>query len=270
MEICLSKRLKSLRQERGITQEELAEFLKISSQAVSKWERNEGYPDISLLPKIAGYFHTTVDDILGVDQIVKQERIDAITEEYNKLRRHIPLDADYKLDEGIELIRNALKEIPGDFFFEQLLAADLTYKGQKLTDKIQKQKMFEEAIILCEDILSRSTEDRWRDCAHQILLVIYSETGNTENALKLAYQLPGPRGTRDNMLTYILKGEALIERYKLNAVVYYQLFSECIIKMQELNVKYDDMLNRRELTVWGIPFIEYIRAVNQIINRQKF
>ena len=119
MEIQLSKRLKLLRQKNNKTQDELALFLGISSQAVSKWERNEGFPDITLLPKIAGYFHISVDELLGVDEIAKQDRIDEITKEYNRIRRHEPLDPNYKLDEGIELIRNALLELPAVFFFEQ-------------------------------------------------------------------------------------------------------------------------------------------------------
>ncbi len=138
MEIQISKALKSLRQKNEKTQDELAAFLGITSQAVSKWERNEGYPDITLLPKIAGYFHVSVDELLGVDEIAKQTRIDEITSEYNRIRHHIPLDPNYRLDEGIELIRNALKEMPGEFFFEQLLAADLSWKGKNLSDDAEK------------------------------------------------------------------------------------------------------------------------------------
>ena len=81
MEIQLSKKLKLLRQKNNSTQDDLALFLGISSQAVSKWERNEGYPDITLLPKIAGYFHISVDELLGVDEIARQIRIDEITKE---------------------------------------------------------------------------------------------------------------------------------------------------------------------------------------------
>ena len=117
MEIQFSKILKDLRYKYNKTQEDLADQLGITSQAVSKWERCEGYPDITLLPNIAGFFHVSVDTLLGVDEIAKQVRIDEITAEYNRIRRHIPLDPNYRLDEGIELIRNALKEIPGDFFF---------------------------------------------------------------------------------------------------------------------------------------------------------
>lgn len=54
-----------LRKQKGVTQEELAQSLHVSNQAVSKWESGICCPDLSLLPKIADYFHTSVDRLLG-------------------------------------------------------------------------------------------------------------------------------------------------------------------------------------------------------------
>ena len=265
MEIQLAGTLKSLRQKNNKTQDDLALFLGISSQAVSKWERSEGFPDITLLPRIAGYFHVSVDELLGVDEIYRQNRIDEITAEYNRIRHHIPLDPDYRLDEGIELIRNALIELPGVFFFEQLLAADLSWKGKNSSDTAEKTKLFEEAITLCEDILARSTEDRWRDCAKQILLVMYADLGMTEKALELAYQMPGPRCTCEYMLTYILKGEDLNYRRKLNAVLYYQIFRESILQLSEDWGDTADMIHERELAAAGIGTEEYLAAIEKVL-----
>ena len=56
MEICLKHTLRSLRQQKNVTQEALAQHLGITPQSVGKWERGEGYPDITLLPAIAAYF----------------------------------------------------------------------------------------------------------------------------------------------------------------------------------------------------------------------
>ncbi len=265
MEIQLSKKLKLLRQKNNSTQDDLALFLGISSQAVSKWERNEGYPDITLLPKIAGYFHISVDELLGVDEIARQIRIDEITKEYNRIRHHIPLDPNYQLDEGIDLIRNALQELPGVFFFEQLLAADLSWKGKNISDASEKMQLFEEAISLCEDILARSTEDRWRDCAKQILLVMYADLGMTEKALELAYQMPTLRCTCEYMLTYILQGDDLKNRRKLNAVLYYQIFRESVLTLSEEGLTAQNILNQKELDIAGIEENEYLTALANVL-----
>lgn len=56
--------LKQLRRDKGVNQEALAAHLDISIQAVSKWECDASYPDITLLPKIAQYFGVTIDYLL--------------------------------------------------------------------------------------------------------------------------------------------------------------------------------------------------------------
>jgi transcriptional regulator with XRE-family HTH domain len=66
MEICIKDNLRRLRTEKNITQEALAKYLGITPQSVGKWERGEGYPDITLLPKIALFFGVTIDDLLNV------------------------------------------------------------------------------------------------------------------------------------------------------------------------------------------------------------
>ena len=65
MELCIGQNIRRLRRERNLTQEEVAAHLGISFQSVSKWERGEGYPDITLLPALANYFRITIDELLS-------------------------------------------------------------------------------------------------------------------------------------------------------------------------------------------------------------
>ena len=74
MELKIAETIRSLRKEMGITQEELAGAIGVTTQAVSKWERGEGYPDITLLPNIAEYFQVTLDTLCGIDE-KKSKRI---------------------------------------------------------------------------------------------------------------------------------------------------------------------------------------------------
>ena len=55
----------TLRKEAGLTQENLANMLGVSSQAVSKWETGTTMPDIMLLPLIADVFDTDIDTLFG-------------------------------------------------------------------------------------------------------------------------------------------------------------------------------------------------------------
>jgi transcriptional regulator with XRE-family HTH domain len=62
---------KTLRKEKYLTQEQIAELLGVSPKAVSRWENSATYPDVTLLPKIAEFLGTTVDGLLGVSKTEK-------------------------------------------------------------------------------------------------------------------------------------------------------------------------------------------------------
>ncbi len=87
MGILISENLKFYRNKKGNTQDELADILGISKQSVSKWERGEGYPDITLLPHIASYYNVTTDELLGTGEIQKKQdnKIQVITNMINDL-----------------------------------------------------------------------------------------------------------------------------------------------------------------------------------------
>ncbi|HBN86148.1 MAG TPA: XRE family transcriptional regulator, partial [Clostridiales bacterium] len=80
----LGIKIKVLRKRMNITQEDLAERLGVSFQAVSKWETNAAYPDISMFPVLANFFNVTTDELLGVDLSKKKEKIAGIIAEYDR------------------------------------------------------------------------------------------------------------------------------------------------------------------------------------------
>ena len=85
MENTLGKKIATRRKERGFTQDELAEQLAVSPQAVSKWENDLSCPDIQLLPKLAELLGCTVDDLLTdrprpVTELVPPERRKSVEE----------------------------------------------------------------------------------------------------------------------------------------------------------------------------------------------
>ena len=79
--INFSRNLLALRKERKITQEELANYLGITKAAVSKWELNQSYPDITLLPIIAGYFDISIDELLGYEPLMDKEEVKKLYEQ---------------------------------------------------------------------------------------------------------------------------------------------------------------------------------------------
>lgn len=91
------------RKEKGLTQEELALYLGVSKPAVSKWESGQSYPDIMLLPVIASYFNTSIDDLIGYEAQLTKADIKKLYERLSARFASEPFDTVY--DEIHEYIR---------------------------------------------------------------------------------------------------------------------------------------------------------------------
>lgn len=108
MTIYLSENIKRLRHERNLTQETLAEFLGVTFQSVSNWERGESYPDITMLPAIASFFKVSVDELLGIANIQQEQKIIEYLTLYDTMKlKDLPFT--------FNQYNKAVKEFPGDF-----------------------------------------------------------------------------------------------------------------------------------------------------------
>ncbi len=190
-----------------------------------------------MLPQIAAYYGVSVDTMLGVDDEAKNKRIQEITDEYNRIRNHEPLEdgslvLDHGLNEGIELIRNAVHEFPDCWFFLQLLASDLWWKAKSL-DGDERTAALEEAEILCDKIIQKCTEDRWRHCANSILCMIYIDSGRREMALDNAWQSPEFVDSVDWKLAKIYTGDELKDQLRRNIRELLRLLYLSVKQMEE-------------------------------------
>ena len=82
-----NEKLQKLRTNENLTQEELAEKLYVSRAAISKWESGRGYPSIDSLKAIAKYFHITIDELIGSEEIVDlaEQDMKSSNKKYNAL-----------------------------------------------------------------------------------------------------------------------------------------------------------------------------------------
>lgn len=87
----IGRQIAALRINKGLTQSELGERLGVSFQAVSKWERGETLPDVSILPTLSDILETTIDNILrGGESCVSfkgKMRVADMIEGINSLKR---------------------------------------------------------------------------------------------------------------------------------------------------------------------------------------
>ena len=196
MEINLKEKLRSLRQQKNITQEALANHLGITPQSVGKWERGEGYPDITLLPKIAFYFDVTVDELLCVDQVRVEEAI-------TKYKRQAAIfQNNGENDNNLELWEKAYTEFPNNCdVIEQLMFA-INRKAQYPCPKDEANRI----IALGEELLTKSTNAMQREHAVQYLCYTYDGIDN-EKALYYANMGGSIHATREGLKSTILQGE---------------------------------------------------------------
>ncbi|MDB0580100.1 helix-turn-helix transcriptional regulator [Salinicoccus roseus] len=73
MDMEFGNKLKKLRMDEGMSQEELSRELSVSRQAVYKWESNRGYPDIDNLIRISDIFNVTIDELIRNDKDMKNK-----------------------------------------------------------------------------------------------------------------------------------------------------------------------------------------------------
>lgn len=166
MTIYLSENIKRLRRENNLTQETLAEFLGVTFQSVSNWERGESYPDITILPEIASFFKVSIEELLGVNKAVDEEDIKRLLEEHDNF-------TDNKLIK--ESIYHLKDKYPNDF------RVQLRYMGYLICfdDATQNTKKIES---LYQNIQNNCTKDSIRICAKRFYIHYLELLARDENS----------------------------------------------------------------------------------------
>lgn len=189
MKITLGENIRTLRNRDNITQEQLAEALEVSPQAVSRWENEATFPDISVLPVLANYFGVTTDYLLGVDTAHKQKEIDRAVEWDAKLR------SEGKTRKSVEFLREKAKEFPSSHIILHRLACSLFslyHQSGEVFDEREKNEMARESAELCKRALKYcdKNDQLFIGQCKQTLVLNFVELGERERAENIADTLP--------------------------------------------------------------------------------
>jgi len=214
-----AKNLKRLRLDKGLSQEELGKRLGVTGQAVSKWERDECYPDITLLPGLANCFDVTIDELMGMAEI--KGKMWGIYARANTLQK------EYKYHEAVAVYDDALKIFPADIGLSSACAEALAMAGESIED----------AIEICERRLEESIDDHYRSGAIATLCFLYHSVGMTEKAEMLSRRRPHARDSREFLLPNFLAPEErdayLKEHLPDILTAIYELISGEVITVEE-------------------------------------
>lgn len=178
------RKIRELRKRDKRKQEDLAVALGVTSQAVSRWEANGGYPDIAMLPAIANYFHITIDELFGYDSD-RQTKLPSHIEQADQISRQKDPAA------LIVFLRNVLSEFPSERLLQYRLGNALVSMGYKKSDpgKIvargcgssqynteynAQNECWKEAAPLFEEVLKREVDDDTRTSVIFSLMLLYA------------------------------------------------------------------------------------------------
>lgn len=143
-ELNISKVLSAKRHEKGITQEEIADYIGVSKASVSKWETGQSYPDITYLPQLAAYFNISIDELIGYEPQMTRQNIVKL---YKKIRENF---VNKPYDEVITEIREYIKKYYSCFPL-------LFYMGLLMVNHYMLAKPEQQQEIICEatDLFTR-------------------------------------------------------------------------------------------------------------------
>ena len=196
MKISIGENLRKMRLEKDLTQEQLAEVFGVSPQAVSRWENDTSYPDITMLPGIAMFYETTIDSIIGMYDIHNTDNINKIHNDVHLLMR------ENKIDETITMLRDALKIYPESFLGD--LAETLALKGTHDNDIA----IMEEAITLFERWLSlKNMSMKAKSTVTVHMMFLYLKLGKIDETNKLVKSLPHIWESREVMMSEVYDGK---------------------------------------------------------------
>jgi transcriptional regulator with XRE-family HTH domain len=252
MKFNFGEKMKALRKKRDLTQEQLAEYLGVSFQAVSKWETNAAYPDISLFPIIANYYGVTTDELLGVDITKAQEKQKEYLEAIRDFQRQ------GKLAEMVELSRKACLDFPGNLGLLCELARSL-YFANSLS-----AAYLDEAIGICKKVIDETTDTMLQSSATTRIIYCYHEKGDTEKANDYANQLLNHAPTRQILAERLslFQGQQEIEYQQQSILLYYEVLAKVMTQYADAEYRNtENKLNHNE----KIEILENVLNIQKII-----
>lgn len=242
--INLGLKIRELRKKKGITQEALASALSVSPQAVSKWESGLTYPDMSIIPIIAGYFEVSLDTLFDYDLKEFKSKIKKIIKDAN-----VYFFSDIK--RYIEIIKKALAEYPGN---EELTYALLDGYEYDLRENGNRSRL-DEMIEISQRIISESGNYVKVCSVKDVQAAAYLEKGEYEKAKTVLESLPAGITLQYDAASFRLSGKD-----KLNAAInarcdhLQSLYQACF---QEGNAWLE--MDEKKIPLNDTPFEDYLK-----------
>lgn len=239
MQLSLGQKIRELRRRDGRTQETLAEALGVTSQAISRWEANGGYPDMEMIPVIANYFHISIDELFGYNSD-REEKIKSILDEADKILENQGVSyyqgsITEDVEECINILRIAADEFPNEprillrlantlyswGFNKYGLKTDYESKTGIIrydTEYHSQNPYWQESIATFEKLLKSNPSPKDREAAICLMASLYCQMGKYKEAKELAEAQSSIIISKEVLLPATAEGEEMM-RYQAERIM---------------------------------------------------
>lgn len=232
MNIKLGEKIKTLRKERNLSQEVLAQYLGISFQSVSKWKNDSSMPDVTMIPAIAAFFEVSTDELFDYNTLQIEQRVDKICFEACQYRHSDPARSE-------QVLRDGLKQYPGN----DILLNNLLYT-------MRSPERSHEVTELCKALIEGSRRDDVRLDALRILAETYKSMGEYVLCKETINRIPEIYFTKLQLDAILLEGEDMYESACEQKHLSAEMLLDMILRLADYyEAKGDTERCRKELTL---------------------
>ena len=241
--INISKVIANKRRVKGITQDQLAEYIGVSKSSVSKWETGQSYPDITFLPQLAAYFNISIDDLMGYEPQMTKEDIKKI---YHRLSSNFANKTFYDvLTECREIVKKYYSCYP--LLFQMVVL--MCNHHMLATDDDEKKSILEEAAGLCVRIKTESDDVWLAKDAVSLEATIYLMLQQPQKVLDLLGETIRPISNDEAVIAqaYLMIGNAPAANKVLQIGIYQHLLTlvgSALSLLQLQNEQFEEILHR--------------------------
>lgn len=193
MNVNIGEKIKTLRKQKNISQEVLAQVLGVSFQAVSKWETGVAMPDVAMIPVIAGFFGVSTDELFDFNLMEQERRIMELCIAAAEYRFSDPAKSE-------SMLRDALRQYPGN----EIILNNLLYT-------MQSPERRGEVVTLCKSILEVTKDDEVKYDVLRILATTYHELGQQALVKPTLNQIPEIYFTKLEVAAKLLDGNDALD-----------------------------------------------------------
>ena len=240
--------IRELRKSKNMTQEQLAEKLGISFQAVSKWENNISLPDITVIPTLASVFGVSVDRLFAEDIRDIDADISEICDEAYEYRETDP-------DKSRKILEKGLEKYPEN----DILLNNLLYT-------VNYNENPDETIKIASKLIDRTHLSDVKYDALRFLAYAYNAKGDEESAVNALEQIPEIYFTKLSELSFIVSGDRKYEVAEKQKWISFEILIQMMWKIAEYYEEKGEIDNAVSETEKAIAFIDVLKNEEKIDN----